>query len=867
MSSSTTGSGDLAYRIVIEGYAESWVTHQSMENAAVDPKRYHGLAIRNAKIKHISNPLTMESEVTSFVCSVADLHGHATASFARRPSLRTWLTTDATTAAATFLVRGTAGWATSGTFWINSEAISYTAAGTSGGSPAFLGCSRAQYSTQLQKHYVTTGGYQRYPEVTDTPVTMAGRRAWVYKYEQNDNPQGDGTLYWRGIITKDPTFDGKAWTFAIEPLTVLLERSVAADQANPLTPRGVYYPEDFAFSFIIVSDAPGGTTPITISGFFENNQAFVDAVNAAIAASSSDATNDAEVRLVADGDASWHVRKLNGTSPATIKLNIQGSVRGWDYPLIDPVFNEWPTDGTPLAEQVEGPGDPDTAYFWLPAGGSAPGAGSVPRGYFGYTVGPGSTGGDPDSAPSMRLYLGGTFDPTGITAVQVAWEELGDFTGVEQFMTIVTVNTTDRYIDLNRPASASAGDTLHGFTAATLPEIRFGRDYTSDTAGNLGDYLNAIIDLVPNGLNAGAVPPLRAADFEANPVTDIFASTTDRIVNARRYTSFGAANLMDVIKPECLLAGYGVGLNSTGQIRFYLVQPPVAGSILTGTATTDLLVIDQPTGDPTWQAQMRGTANQVTILRGYRSSDDDYGERPIPVRDVAAFGQSPRPYTIKIEPKSFCFPPEGLDEAVLAARRIFALFAYPYAAISVGCDRRYGERAHGDVVYVTSNRIPDSATGTMGVTDLPMLVTGFEKGPYAAEIRLHGIAVSATLSGYVPEFQILSETNVSGNTWDLTLDVGSYAAGDYFAADYGVRVWEFDGTGTPVIGDVISVTGAVVRVTFSASAAAITSGTWVLGWRSGVDGLQPGQYNHAYLADSSGFIDDGADGQQAKVFS
>lgn len=869
MTSTVTGSGELAYRLVIERWPEAWVTHQSMENAAATPKRYMGLSVRGAKVKHISNPLTMESEVSSLTCRISDILGRATASFGQRPTLKTWMTSDMTTAAATLQVRASLasiGWPTSGTVWVDSEAINYTGLATSPN--RFTGCTRAQLSSQLQKHYVSTGGYTRYPEVSNRPATMAGCRAWLYRYEQTDDPQGNGTLYWRGIVSKDPVYDGATWTLAIEPLTTLFDRSINGDIANSIRPRGIYYPDNPYFGLYLTSDSTGSLR-VKLSGFWETNQAFCDSINAAIAASSFEADNKCRMKAVPDGDASWHLEMLANAGCSNVRVSIDSLARATDNP-IEPVFATWPVDNAddPFALPVEGGYVTGTTYFWLPREGTQPGAGGVPRGVFGFDYRP-LPGGYGGTYPSTRMYLGGGLDLTGLTSAMIEWKDIGSFSGRESYHGISTVDTSSRYIDFSRGIEpSSALDSFYGYTPALLPEIRFGRNFgpVSTDGGNIGDFLKAIIDAVPNGLNVGAVPPLRSDDFEAT-LPNVFPAIADRIVNARVYTTYGASGLMDIIKPECLMAGYGLGLTATGQIRFYLVQPPNAGSIVTGTLTTNGYVISSPTGDVSWQPMGRGTANQVTLLRGYRSQDDDYAERPVTVRDVAAFGLSPRPLTIKIEPKSFIFGLESYSEVVEVARRQFALFAYPYAHTVVPTDIRFSARAHGDVVFVTSSRIPDVTTGTLGVTNLPMLVTGFEKSPYDPQVKLHGITIADTLAGYVPEFQILSETNVSGNTWDLTLDMGTLTASDYFAAPYGVRVWEFDGTGSVVLGDVISVTGSVVRVTFVASAAAITSGTWILGWRSGSDGIQPDQKFHAYLADSTGFIDTGGDDPPTKVFS
>ena len=868
MSSTTTGSGELAWRLVIERSPVSWVSHSSMINTGSDPLRYAGLSL-GGKIKHIINPLTMESEVGSISVTIADLQGLATETFAKRPTLSTWMTADmassGTTAAATTLtVRSTAGWPSSGTVWVDSEAIKYTSITTA--SSRFNGCStanRGAYSSQAQKHYVFSGGYTRYPEVTNKPVTLAGARAWLYRYEATDDPQGNGTIYWRGIITRDPSFDGASWTFSIEPLTSLLDRSMNADTSDALQPRGAYYPDSFPFRMGIRSAFTGGGLRISLPGFFENNAEFVAALNALVTAGFLTANALESFVFVADGDTSWHIEMRTGTTgipSLRVYQPLISYMSDW-VSLIDPAFNVYPTNDPDNVSVEITSLSPGTAYYWMPNAATAPGAGGVPRGYFGH---PARTPGVDILAtyPPARMYFAGSADISTITYAIIEWKEFGRFPEAETQYTVQgSPDVSSRHITFQRRPD----DGMHGFVPTSIPEIRFGRDYGT---GSLGTMLKTIVDAVPDGLNVGAVPPLRADDFEQT-LPSIFPITVDRIVNSRSFTSFGDATLMDIIKPECMLAGYALGLTSTGKLNFFYVTPPVVGAILTGTPTTGNYVIGTPTGDPQWSAQTRGTANQVMLARGYKSDEDDYTLSSVTVRDVAAFGQSPRPFTVKIEPKSTIAVPETFSEIVEVARRIFSLFAYPYYSIRVSCDFRYLDRKAGDVVFLTTPRIPDTTTGTMGVSGLPMLVLGREVDHRKGEVTLYGVATNVPLSPYTPSFVISSETNVSGNIWDLTLNPGTYTTSDFFSSadSFRVRAWEFDGTGTPITGTVTSVSGNVVRVSFDASAAAVTAGLWYLGWAQAVDNIVSSQQTHAYQADSGTTIDVGPSDIPSKVFA
>lgn len=867
-----TGRGEVSFRVLVERCPESWVTHPSMVDAATTPPRRFGLSLAGSKMKHVSNPVSGDNDVSSMAVKVVDKDGLATASFAQSPTLTTWLTAEFAAADVTATVRSTTGWPTSGYFWVDSEAVKYT-----GTSPTtFTGCSRGQYSTIAQKHYITTGSLLRYPQVTNRPVTMAGARAYVYAYGQNDDPVGAGTLVWQGLVSRDPSHSGAAWSFSIEPMTAALDRSVNSDIAEPVHPRGISYNawRPFGLAF---SDGPGNVYPIMFpvvagdTGFFASNADFVDYLNTKIVACGVIAATGTTVWAVADGEQSWHLECLSSALSNEVFVVESFSLPGHS---VDPIFNGEPTPDPRPPSTTNIPVSTFAAtahYYWMPLATSLPGAGSVPRGYFGRVF-----RGDPAAPavlgtyPPERLYLGGAIDATGLTGAAIEWKNLGPWTQTDALVDIFASSAVNRSIDCGRAAIAAPEDMFHGFTSAALPEIRLGRRFLEE--GNLGDFLSAVVALNADGINAGSVPSLRTDDFETLPA--IFPAVLDRVVNSRTYFSFGEVNLAEIVKAECLLAGYGLGLTDAGKIRFYELVPPVYDGLasLSDAFTGERTIIDAALvsdGLASFEPLSRGLANQVAVMRGYDSVEDDYTERPVIVRDVAAFGQSPRPRTITIEPKSSMFGGvETYPEIVSRAQKLFSLFAYPYANVRVDCDLRYFSRRHGHTIYLTSSHIPDVVTGTMGVTLLPMLVTGREVEISAGKVTLYGYATQSNVAGYVPEFFIATESNVSGNTWTLNLTVGSYSAKQFFAVGYRVRVWRWDSTTAGVVtGIVDSVTDDdTIVVTFAASAAALTADTWVVGWATGADTLATDQTKSAYLAGSDGLVDIGATDIAAKVF-
>lgn len=860
MSTKTLGRGVRSYRLVIEGLPEQWVTHRSMVTATRKP----GLSL-SGSAKVVSNPVTSEVDVSSLSARITG--PASTAAFAQRPTDNTWLTADLTAAATSMSVRSTTGWPTTGTLWMNSEAMDYTAAATA----SFTGLTRGALGTMAQSHYISTGGLLRYPEVTNRPVTLAGRRCQVYSYEENADPQGNGELWWSGMVSRDPTFADATWSLQIEPLTTLLTRTVNADIAEPVRPRGIYYPTPYPFSQSF--NFNGNLYSVTFDGYFESNFEFVERLNTELA-STLDSTTWI-VRAVADGDTSWHLEMVTPLVPAADDF-LYARDRGGD--TIDPRWDPsgYPTltrGGTPVSIGFSGA----TRYFWYPHSASLPGAGSVPRGYFG--LNPTTGGGGTGAFPVMRLYLDGAVDVAGLSGVEFEWQALGStWARLDQTAAVISINAAERYVETTqtRP-SESFSDYAHAFTSATLPDIRLGRTFIGSEGGNLGAFLQKIVDLGPDGINAGSVPSLRAADFESLP--DVFPSSTSRIVNRRAYDSFGDFSLIDVIKAECLLAGYALGTTETGLIRFFELRPPVPNAFIdeTSTAAGVPLLIDRPLvtkSPPSWQPITRGLTNTVVLERGWSVRDEEYTQGSVTVRDVAAFGQSPRPQVIRIEPKSIMLgQPERYTEVVDCASKLFAMFAYPYAMISVGVDQRYFTASHGDIVYLTSGVVPNTADGTLGVVGLPGLVLGREAPPNDPEIRLTLFCHQANLAAYVPEFFIASAVDNGGNKWTITITptIGgvTYDLRAFYAEDFRVRIWQWDSTTANVVD------GAVVTVISSTSlsvqfdgVAALGANTWVLCFaRSSDSSIVASQLSNCYVADSDGRIALDSGTLPAKVFS
>lgn len=836
------GRGEVSYRLKIERLPTEFVTHVSMETATRKPWLRIG-----GKLKCESNPVSGDVNVSGLQATVIDKDGGATAIFAAQPTNVAWLMAElSSTETTSMTVRSTAGWPSSGHLWIDSEVIAYASTTAT----TFDTLTRGAYGSLAQAHYVEALGAARYPEATSSITSIAGCRARLYAYGQNDDPTGDGTQIWLGVVTRHPTLQGPTWSMSIDPITSVLSKTLSADLQESSGPRGISYNWScrFAQSFtrLDTDESISINFPIetTDTAFFENNNEFcsylTSKLETAITAAGWDVAFACSIRAIPNGDDGWH---FGITSDATVPVHAGGSSG-----IIDPVFRGPPT-------QIDGD-------VWLPVSGeegyfigqpySLPGAGSVPRGWLGTRT----AAAPPSPAlaaafPAGRLYVAGAAIGSSVDALSAKWVAFGDQPEFESTPTILSTNASSNSVVLDSdvvPSGAAAPYGAVAWTAATAPEFRFGRTYT--TAGNVYTALAKIITLAPTLLNKGAVPDLRSGDLDGTSWNAIDSSSQPRVVRARRFASFSDVELLEMVKQELLLAGFMLGISSTGTLAI----APIRG--ISRTELADLAV-DQVLDVPTWEPTAYGMVNQALIERGYQPLEDEYTSPKVIVRNVAEFGRNPRPRTARIAPKSV--PTAGVEsygECVEIAQRIFSAFAGPYAIVSAKVPlTSYNAATVGAVVALTSSHIPDAETGTMGVSGLRCIVMGREIDLAKGEVTLRMYASTSLTAGYAPSGVISGASNVSGDTWDLPL-LGDYlptgsTAEDWFAAGDLVYARQWDTTSdTSIKGAVDSVTSNTVRVTFGSSAAALASDTWYLTAQLASAALSDEQIRFCFLADT-----------------
>ena len=859
----TTGNGELSYRLEIERLETQFVTHVSMETATRKP----WLKV-SGKLKVHSNPITGELEVSGLMCQIVDKDGGATAIFARQAQYTTWLTAEVSPSATTLPVRSTTGWPTTGYLWLDSECMAYTGV-TGAPTPTFTGLTRGALSSLAQTHYVNVGAAARFPEVTGSITSIAGCRARLYVYGQNDDPQGDGTQIWLGVVTRHPSLSGSSWSLMVDPITSILTKTLAADLQEPTTARGVKYDWRNRFGITFqrldtmetLSVAAPQTGTYAVGGFFESNEEMADTLNPII-----------EAQIVAQGWDTFgcQIRIIPTAGSWIVGITTDGSlvhVSGQAQTVVDPVFAPSPTDISGEAVSAIASG---VEYYWIGTPESLPGAGSVPRGFLGAsTVGVGGPIGLADLYPVNQIFFAGVEIGTLVDSVAIEWMEHGPFQKSESTPTILSTDsaTNSALLEEAFPPDATIDPiNTHAWTATSAPKIRLGRTYTA--SGNIYTALVRIIGLAPTLLNAGSVPDLRSGDLDGTGWALIDGDEQPRIVRARRFTSFSDVELMEIVKQELLIAGFMLGTTNQGKITIAPIRAPAQ------TEVADI-TIDNITGVPTWEPTAYGMVNQVAFERGYSALEDEYTVSRVLVRNVAEFGRNPRPRTALIAPKSVpAAGVESLDEVLETAQRLFAAYSGPYAILNVDAPfTAFNNATIGAVASLTSRLIPDAETGTMGITDRRCSVTGREIDLKSGTVSLRLYTSTSPTAGYSPEALITSEVNTTGDTWELTLDPQYFPSGTFASTWWQVgdrvqaRLWDSTSTtSSPGTVTAASTSTLVLTVEFDA-ATALNVGEWfITAWESS-NTLFNDQYDFCFLADSDMQVDKDGTIESARRFS
>ncbi len=847
--------------------------------------RIHGLKSDGFVFGQKVDLVTAKAEGSSFRVKFVNPKEGA-ALFGRRPSAVTYLTSDETNTATTIRCAGAGAFPTSGRAYVNTETFEYTATSTAG----FLGCVRGDWESLAQYHYTADGERQRYPEITDHPVVLEGRRVRFYAYAPGDDKQGDGTLVWVGIASTDANFNGIVWSFQVDSMFRVLDQDVGGDLKDPTPIRGIYYPESgplvlrFYEANSTAAPPSGSVTTegaIAIAGFWETNAAFVAALNTAIDAElTARSFNQTDFRAVEDGD-SWAIEFTADLSTPRYMF-----CESWSpTDQLGQIDNG--SSGRLVGVVTAG------STYQIRQDDAYPSAGTVPRACWGgyihsreqaASLAESQKTGMDGTHYSWRIYMGGSTAVTSNTtamSVDVTPPDVPQlsnaFSGVFN-ASVSAIDASDRYIDINRPADLrprAAGDddrdpVASAFTAcvaSSLPEVRLGRDYG---VGGLSDFFidttTGIMAQCAQWVNTGAVPNVHPTtsilgdvvlDTSGNELQ--LAAASNRFTAARYYSVFTEVSLRELVEHECRLLGTFPVIDNGQYITFKRLRLPSQSEGKSTPVTASLVLTDDQV--LSWERAALGIYNTVRVRTGYDPIEDEHKGSVYKIRDVAAFGQSPNSRTLDIQPKSGDPGTVRYEDVVAIGSRVLGVFGGPYVYLDVDVPLTMWGTEPGDILSITWSKLPNT-DGTLGVTGKLGLVTAVEFEPMKARGKLTVLLTDQRIAGYAPAGQVTVVSNgTSGTTGPFTVALSSddfpsgTTAADFFEAGDLVRVYRLDSNSTAtVLGSVDSVASNSVTWTADSNWTYSTH-TWALGFQVATSITADGQKVFASVSQTDGLVD------------
>lgn len=875
-------------RLAVEGWSTVFVTHAGMEKTLPDGRvQKVGLQLAGIACKVSVDLANARMDADGFSARITDPVGSRaraiTAALATEPTAICSLTADLSSSATSMTVDSTADFASSGVIHIGTEAIAYSGKTAT----AFTGLTRGTWGTIAQKHVVPTGEGRYYPEVTDIPRAMRGRRAYLYIYtdgptavaDANPDPS-DSDIFWRGRVSSR-SFSGGEWKIGVEPVNAVLDQPIGSDFESDPPIRGIYYPPSSPFVFCLrrlTGATPGSAVTsdvfdgywasststadraICVVGFFETQRAFLDELQTQLDARISGWSLDADAALTfEETEDGFQLRyRTGGTTAHWIAIaNILPISR------LDHLVPE------------------DAALIWADASGAAVASMStastyylrwrspVPRGAIGRDdarreaiqyANPTGLG----SFDSRRIYLGGDIVPTTSMLVEVETPELGDDGGGRSILErVLSVNASSRYLvlSLSRPWSF---DLLVLGPATRLKLARL------LATGTVEDFRSGLVTNSPELHTSGGSPLVSGDDFPSWSAEATAAAEGLRFAQGRRYITREGVSLLDLLTEEYKLLGLFPTLDTQG--RYVLKRLKLAAA--TDTAAFALTSSTSVGEMPGYEPNAYNTLGKIVYRTGYNSKTDEHEGRTYEARNLRAISMNPSAGTIEVaplsEPESIPEDGETMDprDVVVASSRVLGIFGAPHFYLTVKADWSLRTARPGDIISVTTSLIPN-ASGTMGLSARPGIVTEVKIDLDSGVVTLQLLMTQLNIAGYAPGYRVTSSAVVTGTQYDITLsyaDYGSAAPGDVLAVGDAIEVWQRN-TRTPssVTGTVDSVTSgsAVVRCTLSG---AIPSGSLAFGYGSAT-AVQASQEIYAFEAGSDRRIDFSSGTVRGRVYA
>lgn len=826
-----TGYGLFEYRLMIEGWPEEfvtvgWITHaDGKDGRAV----YTGLSLKGTGARRTERILMQDAKIQAdaiaFRVRAVDNYDRPLQSLSNYPTpigmLSTELGADDDTMA---LVGGTA--LVSGReYHLGTEAVRARAANA---------IKRHIWASLRQAHFVSDTNAARATLVYERPLTMQGRRAYLFAYGERDDGAGDGSLIWRGVVSRPPRRDrdGKTWVIDCDPITKLLMQNVAGslDEAHP---NGIYHHKYCAFAFAILYD--GTTDDIQrYTGWDPDEASLITNINAML-----------EARRVALGitevDPGMLVLAHSPGEPWTINVTPNATA-----PLS--IFIGSPILGTVAAvlggdswtsktgKQVYSPTSGETWYAVLDRGKKNAGYFSFlgKDDGFTYDAPPVSPLGnaaflmqlvpwirpyvDETSAhPQNRIYI--DTDLSGSTSVAISDTYGRGIFAVTGSGAVSGVN----YIEVYLPA---AGAPPPGLTPDQFEDYKLmlGGFYGFLSGGTT---INVVRQYEDSGSVLDFVAALKVASVEANlgdtpQITDADLTTWafgDPVTYAeqlsRLYVFVKKHSLEEILAEECKFVLHFMRLELNGKIGLLPVPTYSEADDVDDDHVLDVDGIVTPGGGqgswPGYEPQRDGIATTYEINDSYNFRTDDWDAKPFIFDDpnVIATHKGRGKTVLSNKPYSLVAANVPIDPALYRslADAYLGVFGLDYTVVTLEVTIKHYRVLCGDVVRLRHHRIP-AGDGTEGMVDRLGVVIS-RSVPIdistGATVRLDVLVYLEPVFGYSPSAFITAKVDNGGNEWTFTCDPtnaynidwssaddGKVLAAPRFADGYKVRVVRID---------------------------------------------------------------------------
>ena len=894
----TTGSGAVDYRLMVEGWPHEWVTSPRITHLTNKQERivYPGLMYTGLKISErivLQDAWPTVGGITVTITPTDDAED-TVSGFTRDSRFVANLGAD--------LADSDSSWVTlpatlqPGIYHLATEAVSCDGSNN---------ITRGHWNTGAQKHVTTVGDISNPVPIYSWPPSMEGRRAYLYAYGTADDGDGDGNIIWRGVVSRPPRMgDGLSWTIQIDPITTIFDQNVGGGETTEYRVRGVYHSSSAPMTMWFKAGAQNypATGVIRITGFFESHGDWLVHVNEVIDAAILTESLPDQLILVLATHTDQHPEFLGFIADdARFTIVVKDALDG-DTMAGSPMSDTSGDAKTNGGEIVDGTfqvtcGDASGDFFmwsaiflppWsypLPAGRSVVGKPEFP-----FT---GSVGGslaqlgiltayyrDPTDTtwPNNRVYL------ESVVGLEVGdkliVKDSGDDTREPLRLIISGINTTDRYLELD----LSHSGFFYLSSDMTLMKIT---EYA--VGSNWAGFMDAVIDASVD-TNLGITPWITTNDVNITNWLDVWTIYPFHDYwRKRNYSFITPVRIKDVLTPEFMVTGWMARLALDGKVD--VAQLPFVSPQRTAAHTITDDDILYPAGGmagswPTWEAQKDGLVNIAYLKLGYSPWDDDYdshfdfvvrltssiAEHKSGDKAKREIGPKSRPsgaQTLKQRLKNLP-PANDITDMVLP---YLQTLSKDYATVTISVPfTKFGVLC-GDIVSITSSQIPDG-TGGRGVSGKKAICVGREWNLDPKQNAMGTLTFwfprdVGRVAGYAPTGRVTGQSNTTGDVWVLTF---STAAARNIA-------WSEDSDGNVVkhfeVGDAIEVlevdaasesrvVGIITDVPTSNQIEVTFNSTWTPGgalWNMRYAAGSPSsdhQLAYCWVADEDGVLLDGA---------